>query len=202
MQITICPHCEQRIEADDSFAGTTAKCPSCSGDVSIPSPGRKAKHSLPIKMNQNKNTILSVAALVLALIAILMQLGVFPRSKLDFTTPENAIKSFAEVNHSGSFMDYRRMDKLLRDDSDWQSIPPKKIEIAKTLEVKDTGDSDYDGGVICFLKFKKSDGVNNHKVIFLKKTKKGLFQNSYLGSGIDKEYGSLIQAWEKNGTLK
>jgi hypothetical protein len=153
-------------------------------------------------MNQNKNTIISVAALIVALIAILMQLGVFPRSNLDFETPEDAIKSTAELQQSGSFSDYRRMRKLFQDDSDWEMTPPKKIEIAKTLEVKDTGDSDYDGGVLCFLKFKKSDGVDSHKVVFLKKTKKGLFQSSYLAGAIEKEYGSIIQSWEKNGTLK
>jgi hypothetical protein len=202
MQIATCPHCQQRIEADDSFAGTDARCPSCGGNVFIPQLGRKAKNSLPIKMKQNKNTILSVSALVVALVAILMQLGVFPRSSLDFTTPEDAIKSFAKVNQSGTFMDYRRMNKLFRDDSDWESIPPKKIVIAKNLEVKDTGDSDYDGGVLCFLKFKKSDGVDSHKVVFLQKTKNGLFQNKYLGSPITKEYGSVIESWEKNGTLK
>jgi hypothetical protein len=153
-------------------------------------------------MKQNKNTILAASALLVALISISMQLGIFPRSNLDFTTPEDAIKSFAEVNQSGTFMDYRRMNKLFRDDSEWESVPPKKIEIAKTLEVKDTGDSDYDGGVLCFLKFKKSDGVDSHKVVFLEKTKKGLFKSSYLGSPITKEYGHIIESWEKNGTLK
>jgi hypothetical protein len=153
-------------------------------------------------MKQNKNLIISVTALILSLIAIFMQLGIFPRASLDFRTPEKAIRSFATLNQSGSFKDMRRATRLFADESDWESIPPKKIEIAKTLEVKDTGDSDYDGGVLCFLKFKKPDGVDSHKVVFLEKTKSGLFRSSYLAIAIQNEYGSVIEAWEKNGTLK
>ena len=31
-----CPHCSQKIEAPDEFAGTDANCPACRGAVSIP----------------------------------------------------------------------------------------------------------------------------------------------------------------------
>jgi len=155
-----------------------------------------------MKINQNTNTILSITALVIAILALLMQLGIFPRSNLDFETPEDAIKSLAEVHQLGSFMDYRRMNKLFRDDSDWESASPNKIEIVKTLEVKGTGDDDYDGGALCFLKSKKGDGVESHKVVFLEKSKKGLFNSAYLASAIEDEYGSVIRSWEKNGTLK
>ena len=181
---------------------TIATCPSCDGEVNIPPLGRSKKNSIPLTMKRNKNGIIAIIALVLATISLLMQLGVFPRTSLDFETPEDAIRTIAKVNQSGSFTDYRRMNKLFQDDSDWESIPPKKIEIAKTLEVKNTGDDDYDGGALCFLKYKKSDGVESHKVVFLKKNKKGLFSSGYLGSAIESEYGGVIQSWEKNGTLK
>lgn len=202
MLIVTCPNCDQRIEADESFAGTVAKCPSCDGDVNIPSDREVAKNTPMMKINQNKNTILSIAALVIAILALLMQFGIFPRSNLDFETPEDAIKSVAELHQSGSFMDYRRMDKLFREEDDWESVSPNNIEIVKTLEVKGTGNDDYDGGALCFLKFKKGDGVESHEVVFLKKSKKGLFNSAYISSAIKDEYGSIIRSWEKNGTLK
>lgn len=202
MQNITCPHCQQKIEADDTLAGAPAKCPSCRGTVFIPKLRSRFKNSLTCGLKQHMSSIIAASAFIVAMVTLLMQLGVFPRSRLKFSTPEDAIKTFAEVNQSGTFNDFRRIDQLFNDDSKWQSIPPEKIEIVKTLEVKDTGDSDSDGGVLCFLKFKKSDGVDSHKVVFLKKTEKGLFEESFQGRAIAKDYGAIIEQWEKNGMLK
>lgn len=201
MITSVCPHCSQSIEADDSFAGTSAVCPTCGGEFQV-APKEKENQTKSTNMKKNPTMIISIGAIVIATISLLLQLGTFSRTSLDFDTPEDAIRSLAELNQSGSFKDFRRAQTIFRDDSDWEGIAPKKIQIAKTLEVKDTGDSDYDGGALCFLKFKKDDGIDSHKVVFLKKNKKGMFTSGYLASAIEKEYGHLIKKWEKDGSLE
>lgn len=194
MNIT-CKSCGQNIEADSSFSGTVANCPTCNSEIRIP--------LVPTEKKMTKiNRMLYWLPLGLSLIAIALHFNIFTRTSLNFETPEDAIKTLAKLEQNGSFEDLMRAQRLFKEDSDWKSVSPGKIEIQKTLEVKNTGDDSDDGGVLCFLQFKKDDGVESHKVVFLKKNKNGLFNTSYLDSAIEREYGTLIKDWEKDGSLK
>tara|TARA_R110002167_G_scaffold254273_1_gene460461 strand:- start:520 stop:1101 length:582 start_codon:yes stop_codon:yes gene_type:complete len=189
-----CNHCSQKIDADPSFAGKTVNCPSCNEEISIP----KSKKSEMNKLNQ----ILPWLSLSLAIIAIVLHFNIFSGTSLKFETPEDAIKTLAKLEKDASFKDLMKVQQLFKEDLDWRSVDPSKLEIKKTLEVKNTGDDDHEGSVLCFLQFKKDDGVDSHVVVLLIKNKKGLFNSGYLNSSIKEEYGILIKAWEKDGTLK
>lgn len=148
----------------------------------------------------NPQTALSFIALTFAIISLLLQFNIFGRVSLDFDTPEAAIETLAKLRADGDYSDMKRAEQLLKDEITWDRA--KDLQIEKTIEVKGTGDEDADGGALCFLKFTKEDGVDSHKVLLLKKNSKGMFTAGYISSDVRDEYGSIITAWEKNGTLK
>jgi len=197
MNIT-CKHCNQKIDADSSYSGQTVNCPSCDEPISIPNLNTTPEKTQMKKINQ----YLPWISLSLAVIALFLHFNPFTGISMKFDTPEDAIKTTAKLEQGGSLKELRKAEKLFSNKTNWKSINPSDLEIEKTLEVKNTGDKDYDGGVLCFLKFEKEDGVESHQVVFLRKSSKGLFKPSYIASEIKKEYGSIIDAWEKNGTLK
>ena len=197
-----CSKCGQYIEADDSFIGKTVACPTCTHQMTVPdsSVSTDMKNRLITKLTSSK--FLPIFTLAVALLSLGLHLKIFTRVGLDFDTPESAIRTITKLNRSGDYSDVKRAENLLRDEISWQYVKPSALKVEKTLEVKDTGDEDADGGALCFLKFKKEDGVDSHTVVLLKKNAEDRFSPGYISSSVKEQYGDVIKAWEKDGSLK
>ena len=197
-----CSNCGQHIEADDSYIGTKVACPTCASQMVVPDGSVVIPRGPGLIARLTSSQLLPIAALVIALLSLILHFRGLIRVGLDFDTPESAIRSIVKLNRSGDYADMKRAENLMRDELSWRHVRPSTLKIEKTLEVKGTGDKDADGGALCFLRFKKEDGVDSHVVVLLTKNSDGRFVPGYISSSVRDDYGSVIKAWEKDGSLK
>jgi len=150
----------------------------------------------------NMQSTVSVTAIVISTVSILLQFDIINQLKLDFTTPEDAIKTTAKLQQDGSYSDMRRARRIFEDEIDWRYVDPSSIKIEKVIEVKNTGNSSSVSGALCFIKHNNEDGITIHKAVITLKDKNGNFSvSSYIRKPVEDEFGEMIKKWEKTGTF-
>jgi hypothetical protein len=152
--------------------------------------------------------ILSLIALITAVAALIMPKVETSGSMddYDFSSPASAIRSYQELFRSVATSEKAiELNQMMTSDGkDFYYIAyqePDEFEVVKTIEIKNSGDPEYNGILVAFIKQTRDDGVEVYLTLSFKKDYKGRLIPSYYGyvrneSEEDKKAKAMIDAWK------
>jgi hypothetical protein len=152
--------------------------------------------------------IISLVALITAIAALIL-----PKVQesgsidgYDFSSPASAIRSYQELFRSVATgeKEIELNQMMTADGKGFLYIAyqdPDEFEVVKTIEIKNSGDPEYNGMLIAFIKQTRNDGVEVYLTQSFKKDYKGRLTPSYYGyvrneSDEDEKADAMIDAWK------
>ena len=125
----------------------------------------------------------------------------------DFSSPASAIRSYQELitsaQASQKIVELNQMTSSNQNGFGYIIYQdPEEFEVVKTIEIKNSGDPDYSGTLVAFIKQVRSDGVEIYLTQAFKKDHKGRLIPSYYGyvsdkSEENKKAQQMVDAWKK-----
>jgi hypothetical protein len=151
---------------------------------------------------------LSIIALITAIAALIIPKIETSGSidDYDFSSPTSAIRSYQELFQSVTTgeTEIELNQMMSADGKGFHYITfqdPDEFEVVKTIEIKNSGDPEYNGMLVAFIKQTRNDGVEVYLTQSFKKDNKGRLTPSYYGyvsneSDEDEKAEAMIDAWK------